>query len=112
LATVIGQSGAMLERLQQEVEREVRFANITIIEGTGASVYGISVVSARIAEMVLRDERAVIPIGSFNQEFGTTLSLPSVVGRNGVDKVLMPEMPAKERELLEKSAKSIREAAA
>jgi L-lactate dehydrogenase len=112
LATVLGQSGAALERLQQEVEREVRYANITIIEGTGASVYGISVVSARIAEIVLRDERSVIPIGSFNQEFGTTLSLPSVVGRNGVEKVLMPEMSAKERELLEKSAKSIRDAAA
>jgi L-lactate dehydrogenase len=112
LATVLAQRGEALERLQQEVEREVRYANITIIEGTGASVYGISVVSARIAEMVLRDERAVIPIGSFNQEFGTTLSLPSIVGRNGVEEVLMPELTAKERELLDKSAKSIREAAA
>jgi L-lactate dehydrogenase len=112
LATVIGQSGSTLERLQQEVERDVRYANITIIEGTGASVYGISIVSARIAEMVLRDERSIIPIGSFNQEFGTTLSLPSVVGRNGVEKVLMPEMSTKERELLDKSAKSIRDAAA
>jgi L-lactate dehydrogenase len=112
LATVLAQRGEALERLQQEVEREVRYANITIIEGTGASVYGISVVSARIAEMVLRDERAVIPIGSFNQEFGTTLSLPSIVGRNGVEEVLMPSLSAKERELLDKSAKSIREAAA
>jgi L-lactate dehydrogenase len=112
LATVLAQRGEALERMQQEVEREVRYANITIIEGTGASVYGISVVSARIAEMVLRDERAVIPIGSFNQEFGTTLSLPSIVGRNGVEEVLMPSLSAKERELLDKSAKSIREAAA
>jgi len=93
------------------VEKEVRYANITIIEGTGASVYGISVVSARIAEMVLRDERSVTPIGSFNQEFGTTLSLPSVVGRRGVSRVLTPEMSDKERDLLEKSAKHIREAA-
>jgi len=35
-----------------------------------------------------------------------------VVGRNGVEKVLMPEMSTKERELLDKSAKSIRDAAA
>ena len=34
-----------MERLQQEIEEEVRYANITIIEGTGASVYGIFVVS-------------------------------------------------------------------
>lgn len=101
-----------LKKLQEEVEREVRYANITIIEGTGASVYGISVVSARIAEMVLRNERTVIPIGSFNQDFGTTLSLPSIVGRRGVERILMPEMSQRERDLLAKSAMSIRNAAA
>ena len=112
LAAVAGAQAKQMESLQQEVEREVRFANITIIEGTGASVYGISVVSARIAEIVLRNERAVIPIGSFNQDFGTTLSLPSIVGHRGVERVLMPEMSQRERELLEKSAISIRNAAA
>jgi L-lactate dehydrogenase len=101
-----------MQKLQDEVEREVRYANITIIEGTGASVYGISVVSARIAEMVLRDERTVIPIGSFNKDFGATLSLPSIVGRHGVERVLLPEMSQRERELLDKSALSIRNAAA
>jgi malate/lactate dehydrogenase len=43
------------------IEREVRYANITIIEGNQASQFGIGMVAARIAEMVLRDERAVIP---------------------------------------------------
>ncbi|HET9182653.1 MAG TPA: lactate dehydrogenase [Candidatus Angelobacter sp.] len=112
LASALGKAGADLERLQQEIEKEVRYANITIIEGTGASVYGIAVVSARIAEMVLRNERSVIPIGSFQQDFGTTLSLPSIVGRSGVEKVLMPDVSSRERELLEKSAKTIRDAAA
>jgi len=111
LQTVLSSQREDLQRLQEEVEKEVRYANITIIEGTGASVYGISVASARITEMVLRDERSVIPIGSFNQDFGTTLSLPSVVGRRGVSRVLMPEMSDKERDLLDKSARHIREAA-
>ena len=62
--------------------------------------------------MVLRNERSVIPIGSFHQDCGTTLSLPSIVGRNGVEQVLMPDMSPKERELLERSARSIRDAAA
>jgi L-lactate dehydrogenase len=54
----------------------------------------------------------VIPIGSFNPDFGTTLSLPSVLGRDGVSRIIMPEMSGAERELLDKSAKTIREAAA
>src|ERR1022692_1422662 len=51
------------QTVREELEREVRYASITIIEGIGASQYGIGMVSARITEMVLRDERAVIPVG-------------------------------------------------
>jgi hypothetical protein len=41
--------------------KDVRYANINIIEGHDANQYGIGIVSARIAEMVLNDERAVVP---------------------------------------------------
>jgi len=93
-----------------KLEKDVRYANITIIEGNDASQFGIGIVSARIAEMVLADARAVVPIGSFNKEFGVTLSLPSVLGRHGVTHVLMPEMSAEERAGLEKSAETLRSA--
>jgi L-lactate dehydrogenase len=94
------------------LEQEVRYANIAIIEGHDASQYGIGIVSARIAEMVLRDERAAVPIGSYQRAFGVTLSLPSVVGRPGVVEVLQPELSAEERAALEKSAQSLRAALA
>lgn len=90
------------------MEKAVRFANITIIEGNNASQYGIGIVAVRIAEMVLADERAVIPIGSFHQKFGVTLSLPSVVGRKGVSQVLEPELSELERQQLEMSANRLR----
>jgi len=96
--------------LRQQLEQDVRYANITIIEGNNASQFGIGIVSARIAEMVLRDERAVVPIGSYQKQFGVTLSLPSVVGRTGVAEVLMPELTAAERQGLEKSAETLRNA--
>ena len=91
------------------VEQDVRYANITIIEGTGASQYGIGMVAARVAEVVLRDERAVFPVGAHNPQFGTTVSLPSVVGRQGVVEVLMPEMSEEERQGLERSAGKLRD---
>src|SRR5271169_944390 len=90
--------------LRTSLEQDVRYANITIIEGNDASQYGIGIVSARIAEIVVRDERAVIPIGSFNPKFGVTLSLPSVVGQHGVIEILDPEMSNEERFALERSA--------
>jgi len=95
------------EELHREIEHEVRYANITIIEGIGASQYGIGMVSARIAEMVLRDERRVVPIGAYSSKYGVTFSLPSVLGRDGVAQVLEPEMSDEERRGIERSAETL-----
>jgi L-lactate dehydrogenase len=99
-----------LDDVRTQLENDVRYANITIIEGHDASQFGIGIVSARIAEIVLRDERAVIPIGSYQRAFGVTLSLPSVVGRDGVITVLRPDLSADERSGLERSAEGLRNA--
>ncbi len=98
------------EEFRSSVEREVRYANIAIIEGNQASQYGIGMASARIAEVVFRDERAVIPIGSYNPKYGVTLSLPSVLGRQGVAQILEPEMSEQERQGLQRSAETLRRA--
>ena len=110
LARLLQERGESLADLRAKVESDVRYANITIIEGHDASQYGIGIVSARIAEMVLRDEGSAIPIGSFQREFGVTLSLPSVVGRGGVTAILPPELSAEERDGLRKSAENLRTA--
>jgi L-lactate dehydrogenase len=110
LARLLQERGESLADLRAEIENGVRYANITIIEGHDASQYGIGIVSARIAEMVLRDERSAIPIGSYQREFGVTLSLPSVVGRGGVTAILPPELSAEERDGLRKSAENLRTA--
>jgi L-lactate dehydrogenase len=107
---LLEEQGEDFSAFREKLEQDVRYANITIIEGNDASQLGIGIVSARIAEMVLRDERAVVPVGSYHKTFGVTLSLPSVLRRDGVDDVLMPEMSAEERTALEKSAETLRHA--
>jgi L-lactate dehydrogenase len=92
------------------IERDVRYANITIIEGNSASQFGIGMVSARIAEAVLRDERVVIPIGSYHREFGVTLSLPSILARGGVVQTFVPEMSEDEGQALRRSAETLKAA--
>jgi L-lactate dehydrogenase len=95
---------------KRRIEQDVRHANITIIEGIGASQYGIGIVSARIAEAVLRDEKAVIPVSSPQKAFGVSLSLPSVVGAAGVERVIMPQMSKEEEAALHASAQHIADA--
>src|SRR5262245_48319271 len=110
VSRLLKQRGEKLPDLRAQLEKDVRYANITIIEGHDASQYGIGIVSARIAEIVLGDEHAAIPIGSYQRAFGVTLSLPSVVGRAGVMSVLEPELSAEERAGLEKSVQALRSA--
>ncbi len=116
LATIAGvpvkdfKSDVSFETLQKQVEQEVRFANITIIEGINASQYGIGMICARIAEIVVRDEQAVIPIGSYNPRYKTVVSLPSIVGKKGVVKVFEPPKSAAEQQAFERSADTIRKA--
>jgi L-lactate dehydrogenase len=97
-------------KVRQAVEQEVRYANITIIEGIGASQLGIGMVSARIAEIVVRDDRAVVPIGVFNPKFGVTLSMPGILGRNGVSRILEPAMSEEELQGLQRSADTLKAA--
>jgi L-lactate dehydrogenase len=110
LAALLRTRGERFGEFRNKLEQEVRYANITIIEGHDASQYGIGIVSVRIAEMILNDERAVIPVGSYQADFGVTLSLPSVVGRNGVIEVLKPEMSDEERDGLRRSAETLKKA--
>ena len=106
------QCGEPFEQVREAVERDVRFANITIIEGNNASQYGIGIVCARLTEAILRDERSVFPVASYQAAYGVTLALPSVVGRGGVVSVLDPPMSADERAQLERGAERLRSARA
>ena len=102
--------GEDVKAMHEKLEKDVRYANITIIEGHDASQYGIAIVACRIAEMILNDERAAIPVGSYHEHYGVTLSPPSVVGHGGIVAVLAPALSPDEDAALAKSAESIAKA--
>ncbi len=110
LDKLVSGRGDRFDEVCKTIEQEVRYANITIIEGNEASQFGIGIVSAVIAELVARDARAAIPIGSFHKRYGVTLSLPTVVGRSGAIEVLDPAMTAAESAALDRSAAALKEA--
>lgn len=95
---------------RREVEESVKYANIEIIEGTGASQHGIGIVTARLVEAMLRDEKFVAPVGSYHTQYDVTLSLPSVIDSTGVSEVLIPTLEEAESRALTASAEALREA--
>jgi L-lactate dehydrogenase len=96
-------------RFRSDVESAVKYANIDIIEGAGASQHGIGIVTARLVEAMLWDEGLIAPIGVLQKEYSVTLSLPAVIGHGDVMKVLMPAMSAEEKDALAESAKVIKQ---
>lgn len=112
VADVAADRGVAFTDLRNSVEQEVRYANISIIDGTGASQCGIGMVNARILEAIVDDEHTIVPAGAYNERYGTTLSLPSVVGRNGVSDTVMPDMSREEAAALDRSAGILKDAVA
>ena len=100
------------ERLE-ELYREVRDSAYAIIRRKGATCYGIAMAVGRIAQAIVRDERAVLPIsvcleGEYGLE-GLALSVPSVVGSRGLEDILEIDLDGEERERLMESARSLRQ---
>lgn len=99
-----------LKELRDNVERDVRYANIAIVEGTGASRFGIGTVCARLSEAVLRDEHAVLPVAPYSNRYGVSISLPSLLARDGAEHAFEPEMTVEERQAFERSVETLRQA--
>ena len=89
----------------------VRGAAYTIIEGKGATWYGIGAGLARIVQSITDDERTVLSVSQVNEEIegvkDVPLSLPRIVGREGIVATLMPELDETERAALKRSAEVI-----
>jgi L-lactate dehydrogenase len=111
LADVLKQRGLDAAAFRQQVESAVRSANINIIAGIGASQYGIGAVTARLTEAILRDERIVAPVGSYQAKDGVTYSLPSIIGAGGVSQVLAPRLNDAETAALQRSIATLQAAA-
>lgn len=100
---------------RSEVESGVIDANIDIIDATDASQHGIGIVTTRIVEAILDDEDFVAPVGTRHDEFGVTLSLPSIIRKGGVVEVLkrptaLTQEESREEDALRASAAYIAEA--
>jgi L-lactate dehydrogenase len=99
-----------LAEVQQKIEREVRYANITIIEGNDASRFGIGVACAQLTEAIVRDSRAVLCVAAYRERYGLTVALPTIVGATGAVGELEPAMTDGERAAFERSVETLRAA--
>ena len=102
------------EQRLAEMTDQVVNAAYKVIAGKGATNYAIGLSGIRIAEAILRDLRSVLPVSSILEDFhgisGLALSVPSIVGRRGVEQPLAIPMGEHEEQQLRDSAQAMRKA--
>ena len=99
---------------RQQIDEQVRRAAYHIIAGKGATYYGIGSAVARIVDVLLHDQRAILTIcaritGVPDCE-GVTLALPHLVGGEGALAIIPLPLDIAECEALRRSAGILREA--
>lgn len=101
---------------RDEIVKEVRESAYHIIDYKGSTYYAIGLALTRIAGAILRNEHSILSVSvNLTGEFGINnvcLSVPCIVGRSGVERVLVAQLLDDEQKLLEKSASHLAEALA
>ena len=106
------QNLSICEEDHSSIEDQVRNAAYHIIEAKGATYYGIGSALSRIVEVILRDQRAILTVCTPIEEVvGTrdiTISLPRLLGGEGIIATFHPMMDDRELKQLENSASLLR----
>lgn len=94
------------------IDEKVRRAAYHIIEGKGATYYGIGSAIARIVEVILQGERSLLTVCTPTENVAgvkdVTVSLPNLVGGEGVIKTFYPSLNEAEMTALRASAQVVR----
>lgn len=96
----------------KQMERDVRGAGAAVIAAKGATFYAIALTVKRICECVLRDSKTVLTVSSMtNGAYGTEnvcLSLPYIVGAEGIVSRVNVNLTPDETESVVKSSKALK----
>ncbi len=110
----VAQGGEVTAQVKAQIDEQVRKAAYRIIEGKGATYYGIGSALARIVNVILRDQRAILTVCTPQQEVAgvrdVTVSLPNLVGGAGVISTCLFPLSEDEFAGLRASAQIVREA--
>jgi L-lactate dehydrogenase len=96
-----------------KIAEQVKDSAYHIIDYKGATYYAIGLALVRISGAVLRDEHSVLTVstrlqGEYGIE-GVSLSVPCIVGEQGIERIISAELTCDEQKALKKSAEAIKQ---
>lgn len=101
------------EEATKEIAERVKNSAYEIIARKHATYYGVASAVRRICEVIMRDEKSILPVSVLMEgEHGISdvvLSMPCVVGSDGIETKVPLALSAQEEEKLRDSAKTLKE---
>ncbi|MDI9216550.1 L-lactate dehydrogenase [Clostridium tertium] len=101
------------EATEKVIADDVKNAAYEVINRKGATAFSVAAVLTRIVEAFLKDEKTVLSVSTLLDDYlgvnNTYLSVPTIVGKNGVEKVLNIELSKEEKDKFVSSAKIMKE---
>lgn len=96
-----------------EIYNDVKNAAYDIIKRKGATYYAVALAVRRIVEAIVRDENSILTVSSLMEGYygmnGVCLSLPAVVNRTGISRVLEVPLNDVEKAAFAESGNSIKD---
>lgn len=92
---------------RKTIEHRVHNAAYEIIQGRGATWDGIAAAVNDLMRCIINDEKRILTVSSCSSKKNLAMSLPTIVGGDGVIKVLMPKLSADESGALRQSGRTI-----
>ena len=97
----------------KEIADAVKNSAYEIIQRKQATYYGIAMAVKRICECIIRNEQSILPVSSMMHGIygmeDVVISMPAIVGKDGVEAVVPIELDEEEQEQLKKSATLLKE---
>ena len=98
------------DKIKEAIAYDVRNAALAIIAGKHATYYGIGIAVNSLADAIINDRHAVFTVSGDSPFDEVCLSLPRLVGRNGILETLMPPLNKDESVALSHSAQVLYDA--
>ena len=106
-------SNKELKEATEEIAERVKNSAYEIIERKHATYYGIAMAVKRICEAIVRDEESILPVSCYmngeNGISGMVLSMPAILGANGIEKLIPVSLNEEESIKLKRSAETLKD---
>jgi len=102
------------EGILEEIKEKVRKAGAEMIRLKGGAGTAVAIAGLKVIEALERDSHSILPLsvyleGEMNME-EVCLSLPCVVGREGIEMIIQPPLTREEKDALNLSSQALRQA--